>query len=302
MLYGAVLQAGVSNQLSQRNSLLRDKLGESLVFLSAQVATNKLSLTLLNNGGISLHIVRLWVTNTSSVSGWHQAFSEDAWIQPGSVLMSFGGDTGSYDPANTYLLKVVTGRGNIFQLTYAPSSTLVSTAKGFGWITIDWSSYIYTYSTGGGADQGPLSAWCVIGLSSTSYQFRVKLINHYNQTISLLSWTYLKLQANSGGSQPFFLMASTSQASAPVAYPTDPNSPNLIPLGANPNDQATGGAPVELRFFAATPGGTHSSTLSGVVDYSAVVVIFYKLPTSTGTQTVGQTVAYEGTQLISPSC
>jgi len=303
MLLGAVLQDSASNELSQRNSLLLDKLSESILVLSGQVVNNKLNLMLLNNGGITTHIVRLWVTNKSASAGWHQEFDVNYWMQPGAVLNSFGGTTGFYNPSYTYLLKLVTGRGNLFQFIYASSNTLVATVQGFGWLTVDWQSYVYTYSTNGGADQGPQSAWCVQRLSSTNYQFRAKVINHYNQSISLLSWTYLKLQANTGGDQPFFLMAPNSYASAPVAYPTDPNSPNLITLGANPNDQATGGTPLELRFFATVAGENKPNTLpNGPIDYSVLLVFFYKLPTSSGTQTVGQTVAYEGTELISSSC
>lgn len=292
MLLSATYLQVPSSQLAQRNLFLRDKLAESISFVDVQVINSQLNITIYNGGGVTIHLVRLWVTN--SASQWHKGFDLNYWIYSGKSLVDVGDFTGQYDPSATYVLSLVTSRGNLFQTTYSPRNTVVATVQGFGWLTVDWGSYVYTYSTNDGPDQGPYPAWCVQSRSSTEYQLYLNVINHYNKPLKLISWTYLKLQQSSGGGdQPFYIMDPLSTAQ----HPNDYSDYNQIQLDPNPADQQTGGPPKQVPFFAKSPGGDDQDNI--VTGYYSVVIVFFY---TDGVQKFGQTVPYEGTVVQGSSC
>jgi len=296
MLFGANLLDATSRQIALRNQMATEKASESLTILDTEITNNKLNTTAFNDGGVSIHIVRLWITNNSANPKWHGKAEVNYWLAPGKTLRGIGNITGVFDPSRTYIIDLVTDRGNIFQTIYAPSNTIVATVQGFGWLTIDWNSYQYTYSVGGGPDQGPFNGWCITQTSAT-FQFTLKAINHFNKPLKLMTWTYLKFVSNSGGDTPFFIMDNRSYAHTPFAY----NPPPYIELPENPSDPQTGGTPTLLKFLGKTPGGTEKATF-GVGDFSVLVVFFYQYTDAQGTHTLGQSVPYEATEVIASSC
>lgn len=287
----APLLESASNGLSQRNLAFRDMIAESLTFLDAEVINQALNLTVVNAGGIALHVVWLWVTDTTVSPKWHGGFNVNFWLDPGVTLTNIGSTATNLDPSHTYQVKLVTARGNLFQTVYSSSKTIVSTVQGFGWVTIDWSSYFYTYAPGGST---PKPAWCVLS-GKSAYQFQMKVINHYSKPVYVYAQTYLKLQAIKNLDIPFYIVASGSTAASPQPYTT------RIQLPANPNDQQTGGTPVPLNFLATSPGGNSPNTIpqgQGTSPYFSVLIVFFYTDL---TNNFGQTVPYQAT-VVQASC
>jgi len=302
MLFGAKLIDATSQQMRLRTESATEKGLESLAFLGAQIIGGTLNVTAFNDGGVSIHMVRLWITDNSTTPKLHTQTDVSHWIDPGATLTAIGAQTGTFDPSHTYLINVVSARGNIFQALYKPSNTIVATVQGFGWITVDWNSYQYWYYATGIV--GPLQGWCVISVNGAQYQFRVNAVNHHpSKELRLLSWTYLKFVSNTGSDpKPFFIMRSDSTAQTPRAYTPNPNDPtSFIRLPANPSDPQTGGTPIPLNFYANNPGGTSQGAPS-IGDYSILVIFFYQYQDGMTWRTFGQTVPYEASQVAASTC
>jgi hypothetical protein len=294
MVLGAAYMELPSRQLSDRNLRLHDELAESVSFLSVLITNNKLNITLFNDGGTDLHIVSLWVTNLTASPGWHKGFNVNYWLSPGMIRTGVGNTTGNYAGTNLYALALITERGSRFESTYSAGNTIVSSVQGFGWLTVDWASYVYYYNGGQGHVLGPTPAWCS-NLGNGLYMWSVKVINHFNQSVYLLSWSYLKFQSSGGNDQPFYIMDSSSTVSVPVPYSTE------IELPANAGDQQTGGTPITLKFLAKTPNGVTQDSISNA-HYSVVILFYYRWTDIRGMHIVGQTVPYEGTDMGYAGC
>jgi hypothetical protein len=289
MLMSAALIELRSDEMSDRNLRFGDQLAENIIFLAVRVINSRLNITAFNSGGSALHIVSVWATNETTTPMWHKGFSVSNWISAGGIRSGIGITTGTYSPSNIYTITLVTERGSRFETTYSPSGAMVASVQGFGWLTIDWESYVYYWREGSGAHSGgPHPGWCSPQLPPGYYQWQVSTINHYNQSVYLVSWSYLKLQSNGGADQPFYIMGPASTPQVPVAYSSQ------IELPANPSDRQTGGTPVTLKFMANTPGTTSRSNVPNGY-YSVVLLLFYQWTDIHGTHTVGQTIPYEGT-------
>jgi len=304
MLFEADLIDAASQQMRLHVVSATEKSLESLAFLDTKIIDSTLNITAFNDGGVSVHIVRLWITDNNTTPRSHSQVDVSYWMDPGSVLTSIGAVASSLSASHTYLFNLVTARGNIFQVIYKPSNTIVATVQGFGWITVDWNSYQYTYYKSGTGTIGPLQGWCVSSVTGAYYQFTLKAIGHHPLSeLRLLPWTYLKFVSNTGASpKPFFIMRADSTAQTPQPYNPDPNVPtSFISLPANPSDPQLGGTPILLKFYANNPGGTDQGA-PGIGDYSVLLIFFYQYQEGSTWLTSAQTVPYEASQVTDWSC
>ena len=169
---------------------------------------------------------------------------------------------------------------------------------GFGWLTMDWGYYNYTYSKSG-QEYGPYEAWCILnGTKSKAFLFKTKVINHWDRDVYILPHSYLVFYESHGGGNwaSFYVMNSTSTATQPVAY-----SQPYIMVPANPDDEQAGGTPIELKFLASTPGtgGPNSQNSWGPspsdsASYAAFVILFYQ---DISGNTLAQTIPFEATEV-----
>jgi hypothetical protein len=304
MLVEASLIDAASQQMRSHVISATEKDLESIAFLDTKIIDGSLNITVFNDGGVSVHIVRLWITDSTAVPQSHSRAEVSYWIDPGIILNSVGGGESNLDASHTYIFNLISARGNIFQVIYKPTNTIVATVQGFGWITVDWNSYKYAYYTSSTGTVGPLQGWCVSSVNSARYQFTVMAVNHHpSQELRLLSWTYLKFISNTGANpQPFFIMRADSTAQTPQAYNPNPNVPtSYIRLPANPSDPQLGGTPTLLKFYANTPGGTNQGA-PGIGDYSILVMFFYQYQDGSTWITTAQTVPYEASQVTDSTC
>jgi hypothetical protein len=277
---------------------------ESIAFLDTKIIDGSLNITVFNDGGVSVHIVRLWITDNATTPKSHGHADVSYWIDPAAPPTSIEDVGGTLYASHIYLFNLVSARGNVFQVIYRPSNTIVATVQGFGWITVDWNSYQYAYYTSSTGIIGPLQGWCVTSVTSAQYQFTVKAVNHHpSKELRLLSWTYLKFVSNSGGDpKPFFIMRADSTAQTPQPYNPNPNLPmSYIRLPANPSDPQLGGTPTLLKFYANNPGGTNQGAPS-TGDYSILLMFFYQYQDGSIWITTAQTVPYEASQVTSSTC
>jgi hypothetical protein len=294
MVFGGTLLNTASQLTALHNEMMTEKNAESITFLDVEVTNQELNLTAYNSGGVPIHVVTLWFTNKSVTPQTHWKADDSYWINPGQILAGIGNSAGKFNASNTYLIGLATSRGNLFQIDYAPQSTLISTVQGFGWITIDWTSYQYTTASG-----GPYSAWCITQYSNT-IQISVKAINHYIGPLRLMSWTYVKFAATSGDKTAFFIMDNSSTAQTPIGY-SQSSRPSVLP--PNPYDQATGGTPTLLKFLTTTPGYTTQQPQGiSIDDYAILLVFFFQYTDSSGLHTAAQMVPYEASEVINPPC
>jgi hypothetical protein len=308
LIFGLILvEASLIYAASQQMRLhvisATEKNLESLAFLDTKIIDGSLNITLFNDGGVSVHIVRLWITDDTALPKSHGQQDVSYWIDPGTILTSVGGGTSLY-ASHTYLFNLVSARGNIFQVIYKPTNTIVATVQGFGWITVDWNSYQYTYYTSSTGITGPLQGWCVSSVNGAQYQFTVKAVNHHpSKELRLLPWTYLKFVSNSGGDpKPYFIMRTDSTAQTPQPYNPNPNVPtSFIQLPPNPSDPQLGGTPTLLKFYANNPGGTNQGAPS-IGDYSTLLTFYYQYQDGSTWITTAQTVPYEASQVTGSTC
>jgi hypothetical protein len=75
-------------------------------FLAVRIEIDGVMFTFENQGSLTSHLVSLWVSNSTH----HQRYSIDVFINSGGTASNFRSDIGL--PANPFIIKVVTERGN----------------------------------------------------------------------------------------------------------------------------------------------------------------------------------------------
>lgn len=286
----------VASMLAKQRSVL-DRSDEDLQILDITIneTSRILNITAFNKGGRPIHLIRAWVTNDSSPTPWHYGYSIEYRINVATIAKGIGSGLGKFDPQETFTINLFSERGNLFVVRYAWESTVVPTASGSGWLTMDWSTYNYTVSVNGGNDQGPYGAWCVTNNGANRvYQFYTKVINHWDRDVHLFRESYLVFFQTSGGAQNLYIMAPSSTAKTPVGYTTQ----ILVP--ANPLDQQAGGTPTTLKFLGDKPGSDKQkdSVLGSGGSFAVFLVLFYQ---DLSGVTLAQTIPFEASEVISTS-
>ena len=118
IIRGLELQSDLGQTIVEQSGLNDEKGKEDLKLWDVKIENEKFNMTLVNTGSLPVHMVRLWVTNTTDTNGWHQYYELDEIINPNES--TYLGDTLPLVALNSssYKIKIVTERGNsnIFQL------------------------------------------------------------------------------------------------------------------------------------------------------------------------------------------
>ncbi len=281
-----------TRELLNRNQLERERLSETLTIVDFKTAQNAINLTVANTGGVPVRIVRIWVTNQSSSNPiWHQSFNVQYLLDPGNTTKNIGNNLGTFSSSQIFVARLITERGNSFAALFTIPFASAVTAQGFGWITMDWNSYVYARS---GDPNTLLPGWCVKRVVGDKYQFQVKVVNHWDRDVKLLRWSHYKLVATNGATKSFYIMDSSSAANNLVAYGTK------ITVFSNPTDQATGGAEVTFKFAATAAGGTTGQDVGSADDsFAAFLVVFYEWGAGGNANTLAQTIPVEASEVTS---
>jgi hypothetical protein len=100
-----------------RNQMTLDATKEKFDLYSVKIANNKFNVTISNSGNLPINVTRMWVQNTTATD-WVNYYSINRLVSPGSILTNIGQISPVYaNPAYTYNLKLITGRGNSMQFT-----------------------------------------------------------------------------------------------------------------------------------------------------------------------------------------
>jgi len=306
MFYNFTQNAQLGLSIADMEIRSQDKLAEKLEVLTVRMSscagTNcGLNVTVFNAGGRPIRIVRIWISNESYTTGWQrESFETSYMVETTTIQTGIGLDLGIFSSSSTYSVSLVSGRGNIFSLRYAPNTNTLATAMGSGWLTMDWSYYNYTYTTGkDDPDHGPYTAWCVVnvGGSPKTFLFMTRVINHWDRDVQILKHSYVVLYRNNGAANSFYIMdpSATAQGSRNGQGAYSP--PPYVVVPANPGDPETGGTPVLLKFLASQPGEVSQSSL-GVGSYAAFVILFYQ---DIAGNTLAQTIPFEATEVTTAS-
>ena len=118
IIRGLELQSDLGQTIVEQSGLNDEKGIEDLELRDVKIENEKFNMTILNTGTLPVHMVRLWVTNTTDTNGWHQYYELDEIINPNES--TYLGDALPLVALNSssYKIKIVTERGNsnIFHL------------------------------------------------------------------------------------------------------------------------------------------------------------------------------------------
>src|SRR3972149_7332328 len=108
--------------INERNRLDQDKKNEIIEILDPYIEDTELSFSVTNKGSVTAHIVNIWITKYNGTTAiLHTGpISNSTYINPGSTVM-FTETPPSLDPEKTYLIKVVTERGNVVTKMFEPA-------------------------------------------------------------------------------------------------------------------------------------------------------------------------------------
>ncbi len=104
-------QANFSTATSQVSALQLERQKSSAGITDAQIVNGQFSISLQNNGPLTEHLVRVWVTD-GSVTNFHKSYDVNYLIGP-KVTLSMGQELGAADSTHSYTIKAVTERGTI---------------------------------------------------------------------------------------------------------------------------------------------------------------------------------------------
>jgi hypothetical protein len=264
---------------------------------------NKINLTVTNNGTNTARIVRVWVYNLSAPSAWTKSYSVNILITPSRSVKNIGQRQGAdfgngYTPSNLYVVKLVTEHGNIFSAVNYHRQTIVGIAQGMGWISLDWDSYMFNDINNLNLRPG----WNVSksGVGNV-VQFQIGIINHWDRNLTLLKYTYLKMDKSTtvGSTMNFYMMDSNSQPNNILCY--DPVAHPIVVPPSSTGDSETGGNVTTLKFlgsgYAKNQCGSNQALQTD--RFQVYLVLYYQYTLSSKTYVVAQTIPFEGTAIIS---
>lgn len=281
------------------NMSLKEKLSyqasAELVFVTGfKFSQNVMNLTITSNSPVTVRIISIWLSNLSASPVWRKSFSLNLYINPYKSISSVGQTLGTVYSSMLYTVKLVTDRGNMFGASSYRKTTIVGIAQSMGWISLDWDTYAWTsinYYT-------PQPAWNISSSSvGQTIQFQINVTNHWDKPLTLLKYTYLRMDKSTGGgsSMVFYIMDRTSTPPQPACY--NPSSPITLNPSSTGNYEA-GGTPVTLKLLGqvASPDQNCSKSKSLVTDSFAIfLVIYYMYYIASQPYYLAQTIPFEAT-------
>jgi len=285
--------------INSRELLYQRQVSENVAVTGVKFNQNKLNLTITNFSPITVRIVRVWVTNVSATPPsppWHKSFDVNYHLTPGRSISNVAQNLGTFKSANLYAIKLVTERGTIFGATSFSQTSIVGIAQGMGWLAIDWESYVYRDN----ANLAWRKAWSING-TGNKLEFNITLINHWDRDLTLLKYTYLRLEIDSGSTgnvYPYYVMDPGNTPISPVCYTQTDGSKIVVPYNRT-GDFKTGGKPTQVPFMDVTyyNGGqcnVPSNTPQASHYYSVYIVVYYTYDFGGKTYVQAQTIPFEG--------
>jgi hypothetical protein len=105
-----------------RNQMSIDAGKEKLDLYSVKTTNYRFNVTIANSGNLPINITRMWVQNTTATD-WVYYYTINKLVSPGALLTNIGVNSPvSYNSANMYNLKLITGRGNSMQFSLGSPS------------------------------------------------------------------------------------------------------------------------------------------------------------------------------------
>jgi hypothetical protein len=113
MTSSLVLQNNLGQVVTQKYADDIEKVNERIEIREGWVDNNKLSVTVVNTGPLPVKLVRMWVTNMTATSGWHQSYDLDKVINPADSWKGMGTALPlTANNASSYKISVITERGS----------------------------------------------------------------------------------------------------------------------------------------------------------------------------------------------
>ncbi len=113
MTWSLGLQNNFSQVIRQQSSVDIERSDESIEIRDVKIDNNKFNMTVFNTGSTPVKLVRMWVTNTTSATEWHQKYDLNDIINPGESLVNLGTVVPIVaSNASSYKISVVTEKGS----------------------------------------------------------------------------------------------------------------------------------------------------------------------------------------------
>jgi len=136
--------------VNERNQIDWERLNEKVELVSALFSSsNHLNVTVTNVGGLTAHLVDLWLTDRTPNPAVQSLFVLNDYVSPGSTVANIGDDV-TVDPTHAYTVRIVTERGNTLETmhVYPPGFTpFPPLTFSFGSMKIKYTSSTYRDST-----------------------------------------------------------------------------------------------------------------------------------------------------------
>lgn len=117
MIYSNNMQSAILSREASERERLNERLYIQMVRLSPG---NRLNVTVMNVGSVAVRIVRIWIINVTSNYYYNFDINPFIILNPGESVSNVGSNI-IIQRGNVYVLKLVTDRGNMFSIRFAPS-------------------------------------------------------------------------------------------------------------------------------------------------------------------------------------
>jgi len=181
ILWEATQYDAYMDSVNERTRLDWERENELIELVTVYMANDKLNISIQNEGAVTAHLIKLWITNSS---GWHEDFSINYYINQGNTVADIGQDVDvELDFDATYDVKLVTERGSIVMGTYTRNAPEPAPpVNAFGVFSLDW--FYFKYSSEMYPEPGPAG---VISKSEDYVALYVKVTNNYDENVTIKS-------------------------------------------------------------------------------------------------------------------
>jgi hypothetical protein len=241
-MFGLTAALNSYNQkVLERNKMDWERTSEHVTFVAAEVgADGKLNVTFFNDGGVTLHLVQVWLSefpNSSYIgSTWQRQYWISRYVSSGETVNDLGyyselrkvtrNSMGDLTPLSGlsnslyYKIKLVTDRGNVFecQIPYPPEAGDGGGAAGGYVLQIDNDNDNFQYAYG--RNSSWTRAFAKPGTPSPT-MYRILLRNTTGRDIVILSSTIMLQMYGAVGNVVLWYV---------VDPPNDPSGQSYLPL------------------------------------------------------------------------
>jgi len=210
--------------VNERNQIDWERLNEKVEIVFALVSSsNHLNVTVTNVGGLTAHLVDLWVTDRTPSPPVQSLFVLNDYVSPGSTVANIGDDI-SVDPTHAYKVRIVTERGNTLETThvYPPGFTpFPPLTFSFGSMKIKYTGKYNSATDSAHPErdsQGWVYPWIIYDIlydastdkgkkpANTIVQVKVVFMNTFNRPITIVRGNLMfQIASSHDNSKAFFI-------------------------------------------------------------------------------------------------